>query len=187
MAWGYEKGFIIEHDPTVKKSIDCKDCCYYDESDRSCMKRPLYLPVDGYNSWKNCDYFELDSSTSNYDAKFNQLESFKRLKKQNNLHSSIWRNIGNQQQSLQQNQELSRIYKQILDSNRVTIWQKKGQSNRCQCGEMLYYSSNIVLNYIDKKKLHQIHIDGKWCKKCETYYVVKTLLVDKIKEEEKEQ
>ena len=69
MAWGYEKCFVIEHDNTVKRRIDCKDCCYYESDDKSCMKRPLYLPVDGYNSWRNCDYFELDSSPSHYEEK----------------------------------------------------------------------------------------------------------------------
>lgn len=69
MAWGYGKCFTIEHDNTLKRRIDCKDCIYYDSSDKSCMKRPLYLPVDGYNSWRNCKYFELDHSVSHYDEK----------------------------------------------------------------------------------------------------------------------
>lgn len=69
MAWGYEKCFTIGHDNTLKRRIDCKDCIYYDSSDKSCMKRPLYLPVDGYNSWRNCKYFELDHSVSHYDEK----------------------------------------------------------------------------------------------------------------------
>lgn len=69
MAWGYEKCFTIEHDNTLKRRIDCKDCIYYDSSDKSCMKRPLYLPVDGYNSWRDCKYFELDHSVSHYDEK----------------------------------------------------------------------------------------------------------------------
>lgn len=69
MAWGYEKCFTIEHDNTLKRRIDCKDCIYYDSSDKSCMKRPLYLPVDGYNSWRNCKFFELDHSVSHYDEK----------------------------------------------------------------------------------------------------------------------
>ena len=69
MAWGYEKCFTIEHDNTLKRRIDCKDCIYYVSSDKSCMKRPLYLPVDGYNSWRNCKYFELDHSVSHYDEK----------------------------------------------------------------------------------------------------------------------
>lgn len=69
MAWGYEKCFTIEHDNTLKRRIDCKDCIYYDSSDKSCMKRPLYLPVDGYNLWRNCKYFELDHSVSHYDEK----------------------------------------------------------------------------------------------------------------------
>ena len=57
MAWGYEKAFIVEH-VDFKKKLSCKDCCYYEKDDKSCLKRPLYLPEDGYNSWKNCKYFE---------------------------------------------------------------------------------------------------------------------------------
>ena len=179
MAWGYEKGFTIEHDPTVKKKIDCKDCCHYDRSDRSCMKRPLYLPEDGYSSWKTCDFFELDSSTSNYEIKLAQLKSFKRTQKQNPPKVPAGKHLGNQSP----NKELDRIYKLILDSNRVVIWQNKGQTNRCKCGELLTYNSDVVLNYIDKKKLHQLHMEGKWCKKCETSFVVRSLLLDKIKKE----
>ncbi len=43
MAWGYEACFIIEHDDTLKRKIDCKDCVYYEKSDKSCMKTPRYL------------------------------------------------------------------------------------------------------------------------------------------------
>lgn len=69
MAWGYERSFTIEHDNTLRRRINCKDCIYYDSSDRSCLKRPLYLPVDGYNSWKNCEYFDLSNRVSHYDEK----------------------------------------------------------------------------------------------------------------------
>lgn len=72
MAWGYEKCFTIEHDNTLKRRIDCKDYIYYEWSDKSCMKRPLYLPVDGYNSWRKCKYFELDQGTSHYEEKWAQ-------------------------------------------------------------------------------------------------------------------
>ena len=58
MAWGYEKSFIVEHVEFPKKKLSCKDCRYYEKDDLSCLKRPLYLPEDGYNSWKNCKYFE---------------------------------------------------------------------------------------------------------------------------------
>ena len=58
MAWGYEKSFVVEHVEFTKKKLSCKDCCYYEKDDKSCLKRPLYLPEDGYNSWKNCRYFE---------------------------------------------------------------------------------------------------------------------------------
>ena len=90
MAWGYEKCFTIEHDNTLKRRIDCKDCIYYDSSDKSCMKRPLYLPVDGYNSWRNCKYFELDYSVSHYDEKSLQY-----------VHELARRKIQREQQSQQ--------------------------------------------------------------------------------------
>lgn len=77
MAWGYAKGFTIEHDNTVKRRIDCKDCTNYCRDDKSCMKRPLYLPEDGYNSWKHCKYFELNSSVSHYDEKLKQYLNLK--------------------------------------------------------------------------------------------------------------
>ena len=88
MAWGYEKCFTIEHENTLKRRIDCKDCIYYDSSDKSCMKRPLYLPVDGYNSWRNCKYFELDHSVSHYDEKSLQyVHELTRRKRQQEQHS----------------------------------------------------------------------------------------------------
>lgn len=90
MAWGYEKCFTIEYDNTLKRRIDCKDCIYYDSSDKSCMKRPLYLPVDGYNSWRNCKYFELDHSVSHYDEKSLQY-----------VHELARRKIQREQQSQQ--------------------------------------------------------------------------------------
>lgn len=93
MAWGYERGFVIEHDDTLKKRIDCKACCYYDKSDKSCMKRPLYLPVDGYNSWRNCQFFELNYSTSNYELKRKQLESIEKRKKEEHVQSQTQKQL----------------------------------------------------------------------------------------------
>ena len=72
MAWGYERSFTIEHDNTLRKRINCKDCIYYESSDKSCLKRPLYLPVDGYNSWRNGKYFALTKGVSNYKEKKEQ-------------------------------------------------------------------------------------------------------------------
>ncbi len=73
MAWGYESSFTIEHIDNMKRKISCKDCMYYDISDKSCSKRPLYLPEDGYNSWKSCKYFELDEGVTFYQEKKEQL------------------------------------------------------------------------------------------------------------------
>lgn len=53
---------------------------FYDSSDKFCMKRPLYLPEDGYNSWRRCQYFELDKEISHYDEKKEQYE-----------HVAMWR------------------------------------------------------------------------------------------------
>ena len=36
------------------------------------LKRPLYLPEDGYNSWRTCKYFELNESVSHYMEKNEQ-------------------------------------------------------------------------------------------------------------------
>lgn len=69
MAWGYAKGFVIEYDDTLKKRIDCKSCLYFEKSDRTCSKTQLYLPVDGFDSWKKCNYFSLDKGTGNYEIK----------------------------------------------------------------------------------------------------------------------
>lgn len=90
MAWGYERGFVIEHDNTVKRRIDCKDCVYYERDDKSCMKRPLYLPVDGYNSWRNCSFFELDPWTNHYEEKKVQyMNTLKRLQAQKNKNQKL--------------------------------------------------------------------------------------------------
>ena len=74
MASGYEKGFVIEYDHSIKKKISCSDCIHYDKSDKSCMKKPLYLPEDGYDSWKTCKFFELNKHVPNYEKKREFLE-----------------------------------------------------------------------------------------------------------------
>ncbi len=65
VTWGYAKGFVIEYDNTLKKRIDCESCLYFEKSDKTCLKKQLYLPVDGFDSWKNCNCFSLDKGTSN--------------------------------------------------------------------------------------------------------------------------
>jgi hypothetical protein len=72
MAYGYEKGFVIvniNRNDAKRKRVNCKDCINYVRSDHSCMKRPLYMPVDGYSNWKNCQYFCLSDTISNYGLK----------------------------------------------------------------------------------------------------------------------
>lgn len=71
--YGYEKGFIVEHDNTLKKSIACTDCIHYEREDKSCTKTGRYLPEDGYNSWAKCDSFVLRSDAPNYDVKKKKL------------------------------------------------------------------------------------------------------------------
>ena len=90
MAWGYEATFTVEHDNTLKRKIDCKDCLYYDKSDRSCSKTPRYLPEDGYNSWRNCGFFELDMDTTHYVEKKAQYDKWmvRRVTKEPNRKKS---------------------------------------------------------------------------------------------------
>ena len=91
MAWGYEASFIIEHDETLKRKISCKDCVYYDSSDKSCNITPRYLPEDGYDSWRWCGKFKLSESAHNYKIKEKQAKrlksggSKKESKKQKNV------------------------------------------------------------------------------------------------------
>lgn len=80
MAWGYESSFTIEHIDGLKRKISCKDCKYYMSDDKSCSKRPLYLPEDGYNSWKGCKFFELDENVTHIDEKKAQLLRIKNSK-----------------------------------------------------------------------------------------------------------
>lgn len=75
MSW--EKGFVIDKDPTLRKRVNCKDCYYYDKSDKSCGKRGFYHPVDGYAFWKTCPSFDLDPSTPNYYDKVSQIEKMR--------------------------------------------------------------------------------------------------------------
>lgn len=81
MAWGYEKSFTIEHDDSVRKRINCKDCVNYDKEDKSCLRRPFYLPVDGYDLWKMCILFDLSFDVNNYDEKKQQLIEINHCKK----------------------------------------------------------------------------------------------------------
>lgn len=80
MAYGYEKGFTIERVHKEKRKLSCSDCDYYDKSDKSCGKTPRYIPVDGYDSWKYCGKFEIDSNAGFRDEKIAQYEAWIRRK-----------------------------------------------------------------------------------------------------------
>lgn len=128
LAWGYEKCFVIEHDNTLKRRIDCKDCCNYDFGDKSCMKRPLYLPVDGYNSWRTCKYFELNPETSHYEEKKTQYASVLRRKTNDNKNNnSIVKNVkkikGN---SMTQSQDRQVITPKAIIVNDATSVRRSG-------------------------------------------------------------
>ena len=69
MAWGYEASFTVEHDNTLKRTLSCKDCVSYDKTDKSCRKNGRYIPLDGFDSWKDCGTFEIDPQVSHLDEK----------------------------------------------------------------------------------------------------------------------
>ena len=74
MAIGWERGFIIEKDETSRKYVNCKDCFYCDNEDKSCSKNNIYIPDIGYDYWKQCKYFVIDSQAN--DSK--KIQAFKK-------------------------------------------------------------------------------------------------------------
>lgn len=74
MAIGWERGFIIEKDETSRKYVNCKDCFYCDKEDKSCSKNNIYIPDIGYDYWKQCKYFVIDSQAN--DSK--KIQAFKK-------------------------------------------------------------------------------------------------------------
>ena len=88
MSWGYERGFVIEHDYTLKKRIDCKDCICYIADDKSCAKVPIYLAEAGYNTWKHCKHFQLSEIVNNLEAKKSQLNKRPKLSSDKNIKES---------------------------------------------------------------------------------------------------
>ena len=52
------------HFPNIEKighseRVSCGTCAFYDRSDRSCKKQPVFVPEIGYNYWKYCKHFQL--------------------------------------------------------------------------------------------------------------------------------
>lgn len=93
MAWGYEKAFIVEHVEFPKKRLSCKDCRYYEKDDLSCLKRPLYLPEDGYNSWKNCKYFEPTKDAIKKSEKANSIPGSQSIELKKTVSKSVNPNV----------------------------------------------------------------------------------------------
>lgn len=78
MAYGYEKGFVIERDHTLRKRVNCYDCENADKSDYSCLKKGIHFPSDGSSQWKTCASFSLDRHADNYEAKERYYNDFRR-------------------------------------------------------------------------------------------------------------
>lgn len=70
---GYrEKTNTIEHDPTLRKNPNCKDCIHYNsEGDESgtCNKTEKIPRIAGFDIWKNCSDFKLSRDAYNYEEK----------------------------------------------------------------------------------------------------------------------
>ena len=57
------------------------------------FEKTLYLPVDGYNSWRNCKYFALTKGVSNYKEKKEQyFNELLRKDRQEKKEYYIWKN-----------------------------------------------------------------------------------------------
>lgn len=64
-SWG--DGYLIEN-TNIPIKVSCSKCMYYNE-DKSCNKKPVYIPEIGYNFWKYCSEFKIDPA---YDNEYTQ-------------------------------------------------------------------------------------------------------------------
>ncbi len=72
---GWTNGYSIEYvnSPSSRSRLSCRDCKYFCHEDKSCIKTDKYMPIDGYDIWKNCDVFELDQTLDDFDEKKQKL------------------------------------------------------------------------------------------------------------------
>lgn len=80
-SWGDR--YIIENHRETNK-ISCSKCINYCQEDMSCNVKPVYCPVDGWDLWKHCDQFELETNPPKITAANNtQSNCGKKQKKEN--------------------------------------------------------------------------------------------------------
>ncbi len=91
----YEDGFVVDYDHTLRRSINCKDCVYFENSDKSCCKTSKYLPEDGFDSWKRCDYFEISPSVSHYKEKVAKLNKWRNEHSRKRKKKNNWQPVTN--------------------------------------------------------------------------------------------
>lgn len=165
MASNLDKGFTIEHVYTGRKRISCRDCNYYELSDRSCLKTPRVFPESGYDSYKYCKYFVLDVNADFYDEK---------LKKVPNNRNGNMRNSDNisKEKTLQKNSI------KVVKKPRASLCDKKIQISDNTLSDEEFKSFELVISsekapknavykylkiYLDNGKMKQIQIgiDGE--------------------------
>lgn len=114
----YADGFVIDYDDTIRKNVNCKDCKHYNR-DRSCGKKPLYFPVDGYHHWKTCEFFMLKRNASNVHEKAKRVikqrgmdalpESLHEIKGANRTDNRVFRASSGKKKGTVTLEELERI------------------------------------------------------------------------------
>ncbi len=161
--WGYEKGFVVEHVYSEKKKICCRDCIYYEGSDHSCNKRPVYFPEDGYGLWKKCKDFRLDKSVDNLEEKEAQYDKLKKKTKKKNITErpktvqtkakSTVKAIPKPQAALLTAEQI--VIRSKLLTKKTLVW---GQDVN-DVGEVIEYSSPYVTIKYDNGKTKKYDID----------------------------
>ena len=55
--WG---DWAVIHGDKTPTRVSCKACVFYNKEDKSCYKKAVYVPNNGYDYWRRCDEFVLD-------------------------------------------------------------------------------------------------------------------------------
>ncbi len=162
MSWS--DGFVIEyvHKGNKGKRISCRDCSNYVASDRSCRKKPVYLPEIGYDLWKTCNSFKLSKSTNFYEEKLERINKLKPEKKKKQKQPQFIRKNTDESAQIvvkcKLNPEQENTRKKLIRKGTL-VW----GNDINDVGEVIDYNMPII----------SIRYDGEIIKKYNIYLAVK--------------
>ena len=75
------------------------------------------------------------------------------------------------------------IIKNIENCNFIIFMSKRGQRKKCLCGGELHYKDKVVIKFRDGDIMKSIEMAGKQCVDCERKVLVKSEVLEKVKQE----